>query len=737
MHAVQWAPRCRGRPFASRTPPHEPEPLRARLLHLQRLAVALAAAATRDEVIAATLDHGLAVFDADQAVVALLDEDGARLQMVAARGYPRQVVDDWPSFAADGPYPLSEAVGQQRAVVVRGPADLRRRYPELAGTERSATLVCLPMGEVGGIGLGYREPVTFSAEDVEFMLAVARQCGEAVRRAVLLDRETAIRGRYAAILDAALDCVVTADASGRILEVNAAAERTFGWTAEEVLGRRVGDVLVPPRLRERHERAFARQVETGQGHMLGRRVELSAVRRDGQEFPLELAITRADVPGPPIFTAYLRDITERKRHVETLAFLAEAGKVLAGSLDYRRTLREVARLAVPRLADCCIVDVVEERGMHQLGLAHVDPSRESLVADLERRYPADPSDPRSAVGEVIRSGRTTLVEQVTDAFFDTMTRDSAHVRGVHQLGMQSLVIAPLIARGRTLGAITLIHDVSGRRYGPEDLAVAQGLADRAAVAIDNARLYAHQSDIARTLQAGLLPDRLPPLPGVEIAAGYQAAGEGTEVGGDFYDVWEIGDGAFAFAIGDVSGKGPAAAAVTALARHTIRVASLHEPTPSRVLGILNEELRRYIPEPGFCTALYALLRPNGEGYAVTVGSGGHPLPLVRRVDGRVAELGRPGTLLGVREQVTIQDVECALAPDEVLLAFTDGLIEHRRDGELFGEVRLAELLAARGGDPDLPGVVAAIEAAVAEFAAGPTQDDLAVLALRPRAARNT
>jgi hypothetical protein len=371
--------------------------------------------------------------------------------------------------------------------------------------------------------------------------------------------------------------------------------------------------------------------------------------------------------------------------------------------------------------------------MHQLGLAHVDPSREALVAELERRYPADPADPRSAVGEVIRSGRTTLVEHVTEAFFATMTRDEAHTRGVHALGMRSLVIAPLIARGRTLGAITLIHDVSDRRYGPEDMAVAQGLADRAAVAIDNARLYAHQADIARTLQAGLLPDRLPALAGVEIAAGYQAAGEGTEVGGDFYDVWETGDGAFAFAIGDVSGKGPRAAAVTALARHTIRVASLHEPTPSRVLGILNDELRRYIPEPGFCTALYAHLRPRPGGYAVAMGSGGHPLPLVRRREGGVSELGRPGTLLGVREQVAIQDAESLLAPGDLLLAFTDGLIEGRRDGELFGEARLAALLAASLAEAELSAVVAAIERAAADFAAGPNQDDVAVLAVRPRA----
>src|SRR5207248_11443603 len=154
-------------------------------------------------------------------------------------------------------------------------------------------------------------------------------------------------------------------------------------------------------------------------------------------------------------------------------------------------------------------------------------------------------------------------------------------------GFSSLMIVPLAARGRTLGALTLVAAESGRHYGPADLAVAEDLARRAAQAVDNARLFTQQRHIARTLQESLLPPKLPEIPGVEVAARYEAAGLGTEVGGDFYDLFET-DGEWGVVMGDVCGKGPEAAAVTGLARYTIRAAAMRERSPSRILGILND-----------------------------------------------------------------------------------------------------------------------------------------------------
>jgi GAF domain-containing protein len=580
--------------------------LRERLQHLQQLAEALTAAASEEEAIDATLTKGVAVFAADQAVIATLDATGTRFTIVAARGYDG-VQETWATFPNTNDYPLSEAVDRGTPVVVQGPTELARRYPAMAAAGRSATLVCLPMGDFGGIALGYAEEQALEAADLEFMQAVARQCADAIRRTAL-------------------------DA-------------------------------------------------------------------------------------------------ERRRRTESLALLAEAGAALAKSLDPRATLAEVARLAVPRLADCCIVDVAEASGLHQLAMVHVLPELIPLIAELEQRYPADPNETRSAVGEVIRTGLATLVPDVGDDYLGRITRDSDHLEGVHRLGMRSLIIVPLTARGRTIGAITLIRDVSPRRYDEQDLATAQGLADRAAMAIDNARLHRAQVEIAASLQSGLLPPALPEIPGVDAAAVYIAGGEGVEVGGDFYDLWEL-PGGFGIAIGDVSGKGAEAASMTALARHTIRVASLHERTPSRVLAVLNSELRRHGIPDLFCTAAYAHgTTTAGGGIELVVSRGGHPPALIRSSDGMIRNAGQAGTLLGVLDEPELSDEHTALAPGDMLVLYTDGVTERRGPEGMLDEDGLAKVVAGTG-HATAAALAGAVERAVVDFADDPPQDDVAVIVIR-------
>jgi len=173
--------------------------LRERLQHLQTLSAALAAARTEQQAIEATLNPGLDVFQADQAVIATLDERADAFRIVAALGYPERIENEWAVFPNTDGYPLSEAVRRQEPVIIHGPDELVRRYPKLAGTARSAVLVCLPLGEIGGIALGYDQDVTFSPSEVEFMTAVARQCAEAVRRTAL-DAERGRRAQRLALL---------------------------------------------------------------------------------------------------------------------------------------------------------------------------------------------------------------------------------------------------------------------------------------------------------------------------------------------------------------------------------------------------------------------------------------------------------------------------------------------------------------------------------------------------------
>jgi serine phosphatase RsbU (regulator of sigma subunit) len=210
------------------------------------------------------------------------------------------------------------------------------------------------------------------------------------------------------------------------------------------------------------------------------------------------------------------------------------------------------------------------------------------------------------------------------------------------------------------------------------------------------------------------------------------AGEGIEVGGDFYDLFAARDGAYAVLIGDVQGKGPEAAAVTALARHTLRAAAAYEPRPSQVLGLLHRALRQERSDGRFCTVAYGHLHVRRNGASLTLACGGHPLPFVVRRDGPVEPIGRLGTLLGSDVEPQLTDVTVELAPGDVVVLYTDGVTEvRRRRQEVFGHRELIEVLRACVGlDPDA--IAERVEQAVLAAAAGKPRDDIAILALGPR-----
>jgi len=288
---------------------------------------------------------------------------------------------------------------------------------------------------------------------------------------------------------------------------------------------------------------------------------------------------------------------------------------------------------------------------------------------------------------------------------------------------------PLQARGERFGALTLVTAESGRTLDEHDQAFAEDFATHAALAVSNARLFAAQQDIADTLQQSLLPLQLPEIPGMQFATCYRAGGPGMRVGGDFFDVWQIGDeGSFGLAIGDVAGKGAAAAALTALARHTARTASLTLPShrPDEVLREVNNAIIRRAGAGRFCTLATAHAAPSREGFEFTIACGGHPPPFIVRADGALETYGTTGTLLGVVRKIDTPQRETTLRPGDFLFAWTDGLVEHRRHGELFGEERLVRLLQDHyRRTPDE--LATAIERAVVEFSDHEPDDDIAIL----------
>ena len=418
----------------------------------------------------------------------------------------------------------------------------------------------------------------------------------------------------------------------------------------------------------------------------------------------------------------------RRLAEERLALLARAGGLLAQSLDYPKTLAAVVDLAVPRFADWATVEILEPDGsINTLAVAHVDPEKVAIAQEFRRKRPPDLSAP-TGLGHVIRTGEPEMVPEITEEMIAAID-DPEVEQLVRELQLHSAMIVPLSARGRTLGAMTYVWAESGRTYTSADLALAQTLAARVALVIDNARLYRDRDHIARTLQHSLLPPEPPTIDGLDLAARYRPAGEGIEAGGDFYDAFDIGDGEWTIALGDVVGKGPDAAALMGMVRHTIRAAAIRERAPARVLATVNAAVRRQTTEEQFCTAVAARLRPEADQVLAWVCVAGHPPPAILRADGSVRWIEGSGALLGVFEDAELSDQEIRLAPGDTLVLYTDGVTEERGEQGAFGERGLAAVLESAAG-ASAAEIVDRIERAVLAHGSGEPRDDIAILVVR-------
>jgi PAS domain S-box-containing protein len=666
-----------------------------------------------------------------------------------------------------------------------------------------------------------------------------------------------------AILNYAHSAFVSMDEHGRIVYWNIRAEEMFGLTRAQAEGKSIAETIVPSHLREAHRDGLRRFLQTGEGELLNRRVELSALRSDGSEFPVELTVSALSEPTGWSFHAFIADISERRRllaelqqalhgseqrlavivnalaeavtirgpddhliyanqaaldrlglgsveelrnadprelmgpyettaedgsdihmedlpsvrllrgeqpaplmlrsvHRETgeeqwallkatavhdasgaveaavtiienvtaekrsalrLEFLARASRVLASSLDYQQTLRNVAGLAVPHIADWCGVDLFDEEGRREpVAVAHVDPAKLEMAERL-RTFEPDELDPDQGLGLVRRTGESVLYSEIPDELLVAAAIDEEHLGLLRAVGMRAVLIVPMTVRERTIGTLTMVNAESGRRFDRSDVELAEQTAEVAALAVENARLYSERTEVARTLQSSLLPEALPEVPGWEIAALYRPAGHESQVGGDFYDFWEV-DGDWLMMIGDVTGKGARAATVTSLVRHTAWAASDFDPRPARVLARVDGALKRR-PSLSVCSAL--CLRISGD--RGTVACGGHPLPLHLGEEG-VAEIGSAGTLLGAFTKVGWPEVDYVMRPGETLVAITDGVTDTvGSDDERFGMARLQEILT--GAQNESPMVIRErLVAALEEFQVGAQADDTAIVIMR-------
>jgi hypothetical protein len=329
---------------------------------------------------------------------------------------------------------------------------------------------------------------------------------------------------------------------------------------------------------------------------------------------LKEAITsRAHAEAAQLRAEEAQVVAERAR--ERLAFLSDADQRLASSMEYETTLQRLAEIAVPTIADWCVITLLEPGGLRTVAIAHFDAGLTRFAQELGDRHRARLAHVAGA-GRVIESGEMEFFPRVSDELIASVAGDAAQLRILRDLNLSSSVVVPLASADGVIGTLSFAMAESGRRFSGEDASLITDLAARAALHIRNAQLYTERSHIARTLQAGLLPRVLPDIPGLEVAAEYLAAGE-SDVGGDFYDVFPNDEGVWTALIGDVTGKGPEAAAVTSLARHTLRTASLSGERPSENLRLLNRAMLADAESTRFCTVVYARVRPSPGAALIT------------------------------------------------------------------------------------------------------------------------
>jgi PAS domain S-box-containing protein len=546
---------------------------------------------------------------------------------------------------------------------------------------------------------------------------------------------TRARDELRAMLSGIADAVTGQSPDGRLVYANDAALELLGYsTLDELLAAPPVEIMARYEILDENGDEFPLENLPGRRALMGEGQSEALIRfrelGTGEERWCAVKATPVEDEEGRLIMAInvMEDMTAHKRSEMGERFLSDCSRVLGSSLDMDELLQGVARLAVPGVADWCTMDVIRPDGeVARVALEHAEPDLLARSRELDERYPVDRDGP-TGLARVINTGQAELYSEITPEMIRASTRDEEHFHAVQALGPRSAMSVPMVSRGRVLGVLSLVTGRSGRRFDARDLELAEELARRCGTAVDNARLYRDRAYIARTLQESLLPSELPDIPGIEAAARFRPTGEGNEMGGDFYDLFATGDRGWTVVVGDVCGKGPDAAAVTALARYTLRAAAMRDRLPSRGLQMLNEALLRQRSDRRFCTVAYAYLEPVDGHARVGFASGGHPLPLLLRRDGTVETVGAAGTLLGVVPDPTFVDRSLELSRGDAIVFFTDGVIEDRGNGAL-EESRLALLLgecAGAGADA----IAARVENEAIRSQGGVPRDDIAVLVLK-------
>ena len=550
----------------------------------------------------------------------------------------------------------------------------------------------------------------------------------------MLDRlrsgQAELRGseaRTRLVLDSAPDAFVTLDAEGVIRGWNRAAERIFGWGANEAIGQPMKTLLTPPEHRDRHDDRRRGLVEDSDS-AAPVQYEVELQRRDGSRFPAEATVSKVDVRGEVLLPGFIRDVTDRKRRqdereallreqaaraeAERVAEMVSGMQLLVDAALAHRTLDDilfdlVARVRAVLDADAAAIYLAADRA---LSLAAA-----SGGAPEERTSEAVPIG-EGFVGRVA-AGREPLLVQ------DPAPADLPYP-ALEALGIDSLIGLPLLAEGEVTGVL-VVGAAAPRHFTADDVNLLRLAADRVALAVDHARVYEREHRIAETLQRSLLPERLPQLPGLSIAARYLPAAAEAEVGGDWYDVLPTPSGGVGLVMGDVAGKGLAAASMVGRLRSALRAYALEGHPPARVVEQLNRLIWTEADESQMATLIYLVVDPGAaELHWVNAG---HPPPLLLS-ESRLPQFleGGGSVPLGVLPFPDFQEVSVGIDQGATVVLYTDGLVERPGEHIDTGLDRLAEVVRGASTDPqEICDLV--LDQMVPEAGA---PDDVALLTLR-------
>ena len=538
------------------------------------------------------------------------------------------------------------------------------------------------------------------------------------------------------LLDTLAEAITIRDPDDQIVYANSAALDHLGFaTLEDLQARSLDSVMDDYIVRDEHgdplQMSDVPSVRLLRGQP-AQQLLMQTVHRQTGELRWDILKTaglRDSTGNLRLAVTVIEDLTAIKAAEVQMRILSEAGRLLASSLDLEQTLRNIAEVPVPDIADWCVVDLIDvhARTREQIAVAHRNPDKRELFARV-RQFRPGRFDRESTLGHTALTGEPALFFDLDDVHLQRVARDDEELQLLRALEIRSALVVPMRFSDRAVGMMTLGTSESMRKLTVEDLDLAVELAQRAASAVETSRLHTTIRGVAETLQQSLLPSDPPPVPGWELASLYRPAHspqQRIEVGGDFYEVFDAGSNFLAL-IGDVTGHGVTAATVTSLLRYGARFASRLEPRPAAILHRLDQELR---DRPGLMlsTALCVRFGP-GE---LVLSSAGHPPALVVDGEGKVTEAPEPGPLLGAFADARWVDHRIPITPDQLVLLYTDGVTETVGATERFGLGRLRELVARHSWSSPQQ-LLDSLAAELDEFRDGEAGDDVAALALRPR-----